>query len=501
MPVRSAWFRIGVACLLAFAVTTWFCACTFPVHRLPADVLGQRVAPTPPPEPEPAETAAPGDPGTAVSASGEDQGKATWAQQVYAPDPPTSPITLQEAIVMARRYSPRLRVLRERLTRAEGGEQIAFAAFLPEAAISYRALWGSDKFVLPTVPSLVGNMAFGETADSFQSAELNLQWIVWDFGRTPGRYHQARAEKEIVALQYQRGIETLVFNTTAAFFTLLQRQAMHRVAREAVVRAESFLRDARNYLAQGTAVRDDVLQAELLLAEMQLDLVSTRTGVTVALADLNRVMGVHVGSLTEVTDETEEPEFSLPLDSCLRQAVESRDEFKSVLKSLSSSQWGLAATQARFLPRIIAGATGAHHEGHAPKEANFLAGGVKIELALFEGTRRCGELKTSRAAVREAMARAEEVADTITFEVVAAYAGIKEARERIRYGRVAVTRGEENLDVLNDMFARGDATSTDVVDAEWALLRARENYYAALYGYRIALARLDYAVGVGGSGP
>jgi outer membrane protein TolC len=43
---------------------------------------------------------------------------------------------------------------------------------------------------------------------------------------------------------------------------------------------------------------------------------------------------------------------------------------------------------------------------------------------------------------------------------------------------------------------QGEATPTDVVDAELALTRAQQGYYTALYDYQVALARLAYAVGL-----
>jgi len=488
---RGRWLvSLGLAACLA--------GCTFPVHKVPESELRQRVAPAGPrASPSPASPDAPALPGgppageDAAPGPGEDAGP--W--QAAAPLPPDEPLTLRQSIACAIKHNPRLRVLRERVLQARSGKEIAFSAFLPEASISYRALFGSREFVLPTLPSSVGNMAFGESASRFQSAELNLQWVVWDFGRSPGLFQQARALEEVAQLQFRRGVQTVAFNTAAAYFDLLQKRALCRVADESVVRARAFLRDARNYVEQGTAVVDDALQAELLLAEMQLGVVSARTERTVALASLNRAMGLHVSSVTQIEDDTAEPPFSLSLDDCLEAAVAFRDEFQVVLRLIGSSQWGRAAAQARFLPVILAGGTGAHHEGHGDNDADFLAGGVRIELALFEGARRCAELGKSSAEVRMALAQAEEVADTIAFEVVAARAGLDEARQRIEYSRAAVKWGTENLAVLVRQFRRGDATSTDVIDAEWALLRAQESFYGALYGYRIALARLAYAVG------
>ncbi len=498
--------RCSFLWLIFCTVAVVFFGCTAPIHKVPENELRQRIAPVTPTsqnlggkKPTGGLAASVHEPSHGDLSSKSEHDKPIDLKretgQLSAPLPPSGMLSLDQSILYAKKFNPRLRALRARVKQARAGKQIAFSAFLPEAMFSYRAVWGSDKFALPTDPSLLGNMAYGETAESFRSAELNVQWVMWDFGQTPGRYEQARAALKIAELQYDRGIQTVVFNTTSAYFNLLQKKALRRVAQKSVVRANSLLRDAKNFHAQGTAVKNDVLQAEVLLAEMQLVLVRTRTAEIIALASLNRVMGMHVSSHTEIADVANRPEFSRSLETCLQQAVDFRDEFRSVLNAIKSSQWGLAASKARFLPRIIAGGTGARHGGQPSSETYLLAGGIKIELPLFEGTKRFGDLEKKRAEVEETRARAEELADGIAFEVIAAYAGIQEAIEGISYANTALKRGEENLKVLRQMFDQGIATATDVVVAQWALLRAEEAYYRSLYQYRVALAQLEYAVG------
>ena len=508
-----------IAVFLICFFTGVFVGCTSPKSKVPTDSLGQRILlatePLAPPDQKPPEltevsgspdttqtkdaqegvtaqkpTKAPGSPGVGKKKRSYDP-----AGRVASPVPPGVQLTLQQVIDYAYRYNPRLRLLRERVNQAREGKQMAFSAFLPEASISSRGLRGTDRFSIPTIPSYVGNVAFGGSADSFLSAELNLQWVVWDFGRTTGRYEQMKAGEEIAALQYQRGRQTVAFNVTAAYFRVLQQRAKRKVAEEAVRRADSFLYDARNFLRQGTAVRNDVLQAELLLAEMQLEFVSSQTAEGIAVASLNRAMGLHVSSSTKIVDQNQEPTFSFVLAECLQLAVDNREEFRSVLNAIASSQWGLAVSQAKFLPRILSGVTGVLRGGNDLEENSLLVGGVSIELDLFKGTRRFAELRSSRAEVRARIAQAEEVADTIAFEVIAAYLNINDAQQRIVLSRTAVASGEENLKVLLELFGGGDATSTDVVDAELALVRAQQSYYTALYSYQTALAQLDYAVG------
>ena len=50
--------------------------------------------------------------------------------------------------------------------------------------------------------------------------------------------------------------------------------------------------------------------------------------------------------------------------------------------------------------------------------------------------------------------------------------------------------------VVLSLFEKGDATPTDVVDAELAITRAQQDASTALYDYQTGLARLAYAVGL-----
>ena len=69
------------------------------------------------------------------------------------------------------------------------------------------------------------------------------------------------------------------------------------------------------------------------------------------------------------------------------------------------------------------------------------------------------------------------------------------ARARIDLSRPAVAQAEENLRLTRNRYRNGNATPTDIVDAESALTRARQRHLVARYDYLIALARLDFAVG------
>jgi outer membrane protein TolC len=70
-----------------------------------------------------------------------------------------------------------------------------------------------------------------------------------------------------------------------------------------------------------------------------------------------------------------------------------------------------------------------------------------------------------------------------------------EADERIQAAQVAVASAQENFRLAQGRFDAGVGTILELTDAQLALTQAQNTEAQALADYRIALARLDRAVG------
>ena len=460
---------------LMFGTALLLTGCVQPDRRVPVVELSSRILP-PTTEPAPPRPGAPRGP---------------IAAPAWQPD---HPITLDEAIEIAYQESPVLRIAEEAIEEARAGKVIARSAFLPYAAAAYGYNWRDRQpgFITRSLPLHI-RVESGEK--QFQQAELHVQMTIWDFGRSLGRYEQARLGVDIAQLQYERLRETIAFQVTESYFAVLRGQKAHIIARDAVNQAESHLKTVRSFFRQGVVDKNDVLRAEVQVAETRQGLVSAGNAIEVTVAALNRVLGINVNHPTEIIDVESRPPFARPFVECLELAVENRREFQVVQKSVLSAQHGLSATQAEHLPRIFVGGSASHLEDDYQLEKTLLTGTVGIQIDLFTGGRRTGETQAARARVRSAIEMAKQVCDGIAFEVKQAHLAINEARERIVLSESAVAQAGENLRLINNKYAQTAATPTDVVDAETLVTRARQNYYAAVYDYLVALRRLDYAVG------
>jgi outer membrane protein TolC len=408
---------------------------------------------------------------------------------------PRTIFALPDAIAFALRNSPRLRSARAAIERARGQEQVAFAPFLPQVD-----LLGQYGVVSDTLaPGKAGYAGFilasGSGTRNYAQTELGLQWTLYDFGRTGGRYHQAVARGHITELQLLRADQTVEFDVATAYLDVLLARAFHRVQVDAVRRAEATLDDTVAGSAGGVALREDVLRAQVQLSESREALVVAREAEFDALARLNNVMGRNAAWPLEVIDLEVRPPLRGALADLLERAAAERPEVGLARQAVAAAQEGSQAARGEFLPKIYVRAAVGRTDG-----SNVITGwqegaGRHVEAPLYAGGQHRGELRSAEADVEAALADAQSILDAISLQVNLSYRGMVAANERIDLSRTAVVQAQENLRLVRVRYRNGNATPTDIVDSEAALTRSQQRFFSATYTYLAALARLDYAVG------
>jgi outer membrane protein len=409
---------------------------------------------------------------------------------------PTSTFTLEQAITFALRHNPRLRAAHALIGRAGGQEDIAFAPFLPQVDLVGR--------VGVTSPALApgGNFggfgiifAQGSGPYSFNEATIQIQWALYDFGRTSGRYHQAVFQKQIAGLRYERARETVAFDVALAYQQVLLAGALRAIREEAIRSAEATLKDVRSRREAGVVELDDVLRSEVQLAETRDALVVAREQELDALARLNNFMGRPSSLPLEAVARREQPEFTLSLVQCLEQAASGRREIGVARAAVAAARSGRDAAAADFLPTVTVRSGQGAATGHDIKSGYLGGAAIILDQPLYRGGGRRGALRVADAEVEEATANAQVILDDISLQVTLAYRGVVSSRERIDLARPAIVQARENLRVVGDRYRNGNATPTDIVDAQVALIRAQDRDLGARYEFLAALARLEYAIG------
>jgi outer membrane protein TolC len=149
-----------------------------------------------------------------------------------------------------------------------------------------------------------------------------------------------------------------------------------------------------------------------------------------------------------------------------------------------------------LLPQVSAIATYQHTEGQGtffPKNAFFAGGLLKWDVWDWGG--KYYATRAARARVAQAELGMRLLREGVELQTKKAYLDLQQAGEELTVARAAIVEAEENYRIEQKRFAANANTSTDVLDAQLALTRAKLSYTSALYGHYIARAALERAVG------
>src|SRR5262249_28069065 len=153
-------------------------------------------------------------------------------------------------------------------------------------------------------------------------------------------------------------------------------------------------------------------------------LVDARQAELDALASLNNTMGRNAALPLQVLDLESQPAPPPALAACLENAAGQRPEVSWTRQAIAAAIAGREAAHAECLPRIYARATVGHVDGANVQVGWQEGAGLHVDVPVFHGGRRRGELRSASAEVTAAVADAQTILDSISLEVNLAYRSV-----------------------------------------------------------------------------
>jgi outer membrane protein len=404
-------------------------------------------------------------------------------------------LTLEEAIEIALETQPQIQArLSDYMAAAHRVDQ-AFAPLLPQItgnvdvartqnAASQRRTAGD--------PRGFGTVTTIRPIEETTIARVSLSQILFDFGKTFASTEAARrlAEQAQEDVELQRQLITLTVKES--FININFARRLIRVQEQALERADLNLRSARGFFEVGTRPKSDVARAEVDVANARVDLIRARNAEQLARVALNTAMGIPADTPTEVQDNLVYQAVTIDRADLLRQALGQRPEYKQARLRVDEADARMRRAFRDFFPDISANGT----YGGARTDLNEIWEiGLTLSWTLFDGGNRIARLRETKSTVEAEKARVRATELDISREVEQARLNVTEAQERIGAAQTAVASAQENFRLAQGRFDAGVGTILELTDAQLFLTQAQNTETQALADYRIAVARLERAIG------
>jgi len=411
-------------------------------------------------------------------------------------------LTLDDALARGLANSQRLAELQARQEGAEAAVAGRAAATMPLIGLQagYMRTNHVEEFAIAQ-PGQPARIIYPDVPDNFRT-RIDLQWAIYTGGRTDALERAARAERDAAGDDLAAARADLRLEIARAFWALVTARDTERVLARSLDSLAAHVRDLQSRLDQGLIPPNEVLSAEAQHSRQRVLAIEARNARAIAEADLRRLTGMEgAGPLEPAVTLEPLPALEVPPSAPTGDAPARRPERRALERRAEAFRARAAAAASAGLPQIGV-ASGYDYASPNPRIFPRIAEwrdswdvSVNVSWLLWDGGRRRAEMAEATAAVRAAEARMTEFDRQAAFEVRQRQLEIDSSRAAIAAAADGVRSATEARRVVGERFTAGVATSTDLLDAEVAVLQAELDRTRALANARLAEARLERAVG------
>lgn len=402
---------------------------------------------------------------------------------LFPPQITAADITLDELLSHARKQNPVLRLARMDVN-------VASEAIRQSDALLYPRIDAQAGYTVQLeAQAMKANNQIIETQQpNYLFGNLSINYTLYDFGRRDARRTISRTGMDAAKLDILQLEQDVSLQVIENYYAILEAQKINSALTEELQTVNEHLRIATALYDAGSATRNDLLQAEVRLANNRQQLLTWRNKLDTLYLRLNFLTGLP-SSDRPVLRETS---LSVPR---LQMSVQQRPGLLALRKGVEIKDQELLESRAAFYPEFFTRLSLDYLENDKLREQAIYSGGIGLKINLFDGF--ASTAVRSKAVVlqsrsREQLRLAEEQAQ---LEAATASNDLQVAFERITVTKTAIQQGEENLRINQNRYQERVGTASEMLDAQTLLTQAKTEHFRAQYDYQRAIARLLRATG------
>ena len=409
---------------------------------------------------------------------------------VFAED--INPITLDKSIEIALEKNLAVYSAREGIKAAEFNKKSAFSDFLPKLSTTYSYTRLNEE------PSFsIGGSRYSMGTQDNYDLSLTLEQPVYMGGALINTYDRAKIRIRIARINELQAKQDIVLEVKEAYFGILKAEKIMEVEEQAVTQIKSQVRRAKEFYNAEVIPKNDLLQAEVQLAQARQDLIRADNGVNIAKSLFNTILRQGINERVEVKDILTHDPMTWKLEDSIAIAYQERPELKEMDMLIEDAEKVIDLTRSKFYPIVsLAGSYLKEGEKAMVDEDESWNIVALAQWTFWEWGKTCHQVDESKTWLVRARYAKAQMKDMVTLEVKKAYLYIQDSEKNIVVAEKAIEQAEENFRINEERYKEQIATSTEVLDAQTLLTQARTNYYNALNVYNIAKAKLERAMGV-----
>ncbi len=396
------------------------------------------------------------------------------------------PLTLAEALTTANKNHPQIEEAAASLSATEARLGQAKANYWPQ--INLAADWNKGDTFLTALGGIK------ETEVSTTSVVVRQN--IYDFGRTAGATAAARGAKAAAVEGMAVSRQDVAFRVKGAWYLVLAAEKQVAASRKTVAAREGLAHQAEEFFKHGIRSKVEVARTEASLYAGKSLLIRAENNRDLARLELANAMGLNsLGVRPLAEPETITDPTPGDLARLREEALRNRSELKRLSSLKDAASGSLRSARSGYLPTLSGTASYGEAAQSMLPEGQVWALGVNLTLPVFSGFVTQEQVREADAAIQGVVAQQKTLRMQIAKEVESAWLGITEAQARLAASHKETVAAQESQRLAMERYQEGLGTMVEAIDAQAQALNAETAQIQAVYDEKIALARLDRALG------
>lgn len=312
---------------------------------------------------------------------------------------------------------------------------------------------------------------------------------------------------EIADKLYSNEAQNIVYAVDGAYWTVVALDAKHKLAKSYVNLLDTLRLDVEKMVEQGVATRSDLLSVEVKLNQANVDLTKVENGLSLSRMALAQVCGLPIDSEMAVEDEGSldiNTRSEIANSYNMEGVYAARADLSALTLAGKVAEQEAKVARSAMLPTValIGSYTFSNpnmFDGFKKRFDGAFSAGVMVTIPIWHWGGNYYSYKASKSDAVISALKLQNAREMVDLQVSQASFKAQESIKTYNMTCANLEKAEDNLRTANVGFREGVLTTTDVMSAQTAWLKANSEKIDAKVDVQLcdvylskALGRLDY---------
>lgn len=318
-------------------------------------------------------------------------------------------------------------------------------------------------------------------------------------GKLLALHKMASLTNELSGVQYDKAKEEMLIAVDEAYWQVVSVKHKKELAEQYKALLDTLTHDVEEMVAAEVATRGDLMKVRVKLNEAQMSLTKATNGLALAKMLLAQRCGMPLDSEFDVENSSSNQSIQYNPTIDMDAVWSNRKEMRMLRISDSIARSGVTIARSTLLPNIAV--TGGYlvsnpnlFNGFKNEFGGTFFAGVVVNVPILHGGS-FYSLKAAKAKREEVKWQMEEAKELIELQVNKVRYELELAYRKMAQAESDLENAEENLKLADESFAAGMASSSDLMAAQTAWLKAKGEVLDAEIEIEMGKVYLKQAMG------